>query len=51
MLNDTRLRFGAKRLTLVVAKRRAYFLGELVERRLQQLASACNRAAAIEIET
>jgi exopolyphosphatase/guanosine-5'-triphosphate,3'-diphosphate pyrophosphatase len=51
VLTDTRLRFGAKRLTLVVAKRRAAFLGELVERRLQQLASACNRGAAIEIES
>jgi len=51
VLTDTRLRFGAKRLTLVVAKRRAAFLGELVERRLQQLASACNRDAAIEIES
>jgi exopolyphosphatase/guanosine-5'-triphosphate,3'-diphosphate pyrophosphatase len=50
VLTDTRLRLGAKRLTLVVAKRRAQFLGELVERRLQQLASACNRSAAIEID-
>jgi exopolyphosphatase/guanosine-5'-triphosphate,3'-diphosphate pyrophosphatase len=49
VLTDTRLRFGAKRLTLVVAKRRAQYLGELVERRLQQLAVACGRNAAIDI--
>ncbi|HEX7006014.1 MAG TPA: Ppx/GppA family phosphatase [Alphaproteobacteria bacterium] len=49
VLKDTRLRHGAKKLTLVVAKRRAAVLGDVVERRLQQLAAACDRTPAIEI--
>src|SRR5690606_32023831 len=49
VLKDTHLRQGAKKLTLVVAKRRAAVIGEVVERRLQQLAAACGRTPAIEI--